>query len=105
IAAADFGETADVAEHLREEVRPLPGCREGTNPAGTNSADGTTRSIVTQFHALPHFGQQFLLQETGILIGKRVVLETAVGAALPFARERARIDEDAHRDGHFLLMN
>src|SRR5436305_1611847 len=78
VAAAEVREAADVAEHRAEQVRPLPRDRERADAARANAADRPARRVAAQLHRLADLRQDLLLQEAGVLVGKRVVLEAAV---------------------------
>ena len=109
MAAADVGEAADVADDFAELVGSFPGDREGADAAGTHAADGTRFGFLAQLIFLFHFGQNFLEEKAGILIGERVVFEAAIIGAKTVGGKLiasvARIDEDADGDGHFAFVN
>src|SRR5262249_33462248 len=68
IAAADIGEAADMAQHLAEQVGPLPSDRESADAAGADAADSPAGSILAQFVLLADLRQDFLFQEPRVLI-------------------------------------
>src|SRR5262249_31432047 len=66
VAAADVGETADVAEDLAEQVRPFPRHRERADAPGRGAANTAARGVLAQLELLADFRQNFLLQELGV---------------------------------------
>src|SRR5262249_38096682 len=103
VAAADVGETADVTQDFAEQVRPLPRHGERADASGANAANRAAYGVVPEVVLLLHCGQDFLFQETGVLVRQRVVLIAAFAGLL--GRVAARIDEDADRDRHFFLVD
>src|SRR5439155_13807595 len=98
VAAADVGEAADVAQHLAEQLGPLPGDGEGADAAGADAADRPAGGVLLQVDLLADLGEDLLFEEPGVLVRQRVVLEAPVLevrlhplAALQVAA--ARVDE------------
>ena len=101
VAAPNIGEAAHVAEHLAEQVRPLPGGREGADAARADAADGPAGRVLPQVIVLAHFRQDLLLQEARILVREGIVLEAAIGR--PVVQEaRHNKHPDRHRQGNRL---
>jgi len=78
VPSPDVGETPDVAQHLAERVRALPGHGKGADPPRTRPADRPLLGIIGQLVLLPDLGQDLLQKEAGVLVAQRVILETPV---------------------------
>src|SRR5207253_3206677 len=104
VAAPDIGEAAHVTQHFAEEVWPLPRHGKGADAAGALAANRATRCILTQLVFLADLGEYFFLQEARVLIREGVVLKAAL-CVWRHAGEGARVDEDADRHRHLLLVD
>ena len=103
VAAADVVEAADMAEDFAKSIGPIPGDGEGADAAGADAADGATFRVVGELIGFADFRENLFDQETGVLIGERVVFEAAIGNGPAAGRGgglRSGIDEDADGDRH-----
>ena len=111
VAAADVGEAADVAEStLRELVGPLPGDGEGADAARADAADGPAGRVVAQLvRSSPTSGRISFSQEPRVLVGRACRTRSCGWTGpcpLPLVPGTiARVDEDADRHRHFLLVD
>ena len=93
--------------HAAEGLRPVPRRREGRNAAAATARDTAVVAISGQLQVklLRHKGQQFIIEETHILIAHAIILQitvTPVHRAFHRCRQRARLHKDANGHRHLL---
>ena len=116
VTSPNVGEAADVADDLAEEVGPLPGDGEGTDPSGTGSTDYALVWVRGEVEFFGHFGEKFGFKHTRISIVERIIFETAVAGSCLFPGrpvlttfnffvENSGVNEDADGDGNLTSMD
>ena len=108
LVASNVGKAADVADDFAKRIGALPGRGERADAAGTDPANRSALRLVDQIVILTDLGNDFIKQESSVLIAKAVVFETAISSTLRAWTSwgnDAGIDKDADGDRHLALVN